>query len=147
MLSLIIPTLTIHSSIKKIAFQTATMIVFQFSFKAAAVTAYDTKNPLKHVSPLYLYETCTVIGETKGGLIPYFDCESYTYGVVDTYKLMNKYLPKNQKACFPEKIAPWKILQDNQEFVFNYATQHPRSSAAEALLQAFAVTYPCKENQ
>ena len=55
------------------------------SFGIFAANPSDTKYPRQSVSVEYLYETCSVVGGTAGGLIPFFDCESYVYGVLDTH--------------------------------------------------------------
>ena len=98
------------------------------------------RNPMQSVTVDYLYEACSSTGETAGGKIPYFDCASYVHGVLDSYRSVRAYIPKSQRACIPDDMAPWKILED-----FEYLLdENGAENAAKALFDAFPEKYPCK---
>jgi Rap1a immunity proteins len=88
----------------------------------------------------YLYESCSVVGETARGDIPYFDCESYVYGVLDGYAKVRDRIPKSGRSCFPDKIEPWRVL----EMANPKSSSYDRSQTAASFLINFMVKrYPC----
>ena len=99
-----------------------------------------TKNPVKTVTVDYLYETCAAKGATARGMIPYFDCEAYVYGVLDAYRALRPSIPKRQRACLPPALPPWQALEDLRYLQDKAGTQN----AAQALLAELPKKYPCK---
>lgn len=89
----------------------AFLMLIAVSSAANAITPLDTRNEHETITLDYFMEACTVIGETGSGLIPYFDCESYLYGIMDTQRVLNASLPPEQQACIPEKLAPWQLYE------------------------------------
>jgi hypothetical protein len=95
-----------------------TVIMFLISFVlAASATAQNqsqnhTQTPREVVTVDFLYEACGVVGETARGKIPFFDCDSYVYGVLDSYLAIRSQLPRGERACFPASIPPSKVLED-----------------------------------
>lgn len=98
------------------------------------------KKDRKDVTVAFLYEACSFIGETRGGMIPWFDCESYVYGVLDSYVSIRNSIPREQRACFPADLAPWEAL--------NLSLKHEYSEwnrvAATVLIEDLQKQYPCK---
>ncbi|MES2605743.1 MAG: hypothetical protein V4603_12460 [Pseudomonadota bacterium] len=76
-----------------------------------AATPLDSRNPQQVITVDYFFEACTVIGETAYGLVPHFDCETYLYGILDTYQAVNSALPAAQRVCLPAKLAPWQVYE------------------------------------
>ena len=110
------------------------------SFECGATTPSDTHNPRREVTVDYLYESCSAVGETAHGDIPYFDCESYVYGVLDGYAKVRDQIPKSSRSCFPEKIEPWRVL----EMANPKTSSYNRSQTAASFLIDFLVKrYPC----
>ena len=87
-----------------------------------------------------LYEACSVVGETARGDIPYFDCESYVYGVLDGYAKVRDQIPKSHRSCFPEKIEPWRVLEMANPKTKGYSTSQ---TAASFLIDFLIKRYPC----
>jgi hypothetical protein len=100
----------------------------------------ETRNPRETVTIDFLYEACSVVGETAHGTIPYFDCESYVYGVLDSYLALRDSMPQARRACFPRDIAPWRVLEDARPYVFE--ARHAET-AAVAIMDALRQKYPC----
>ena len=108
---------------------------------AQATTPWiDTKSPRADVTVDGLYEACSVVGETAHGDIPYFDCESYVYGVLDAYTKVSSRLPKAERACFPERIEPWRVLEMANPKPGTYSKSQ---TAAAFLIDFLRKRYPC----
>jgi hypothetical protein len=120
------------------------LLVAALSFAAMAPshadTPLDTKNKQHTVTWDYLMESCSVVGETAGGMLPHFDCESYLYGVVDSYAATRASLNKPSQICLPPKLAAWEIYQ--------HLLAAPRATgqqpAAALIIKTLALKYPCK---
>jgi hypothetical protein len=108
---------------------------------ANAITPLDTRHKRESVTVDYLLESCAVIGETAGGMIPFFDCESYLYGVIDSHLAVRALLKPKQQACFPADIAPWQVYEDIQQFIPQSLWHKP---AAPLIIEALRTKYPCK---
>lgn len=99
------------------------------------------KNDRKTVTYVFLYEACSSIGETGGGMIPWFDCESYVYGVLDSYIATRNTIPIKQRACFPANLAPWEALKLSRKDEF---TEWEWSRlASTVLIENLRKHYPC----
>jgi hypothetical protein len=114
-------------------------ILLILSASANALNPSEAHRPREKVTVNFLYETCSVVGETGGGMIPFFDCESYVYGVLDTYVKLKQSIPKAQRACFPELIPPWKVLEEARSELDSKG----EDIAAPALIEAMRKKYPC----
>jgi hypothetical protein len=105
-----------------------------------AATPLDSRNPKQMLTVDNFFEACTVIGETAYGMIPHFDCETYLYGIVDTYQSLNPSLPAKQRLCLPENLAPWQLY----EVLLTFDVEGRREdNAASYILKALIDTYPC----
>ncbi|EAA7111043.1 hypothetical protein EWJ91_23140 [Salmonella enterica subsp. enterica serovar Ouagadougou] len=117
------------------------LILFLMSAKVFAHIdePWVEKKDRKTVTVAFLYEACSSIGETRGGMIPWFDCESYVYGVLDSYISIRDTIPKKQRACFPVNLAPWEAL--------NLSLKHEYSKwnrvASTVLIENLREQYPC----
>ena len=117
--------------------------VLLLSLRASSVWATnpsETHYPRRQVTVGYLYEACSNVGETAKGDIPYFDCESYVYGVLDAYLVVRESVPKERRACFPADIPPWLALDDARELVLS---GHMARAAGPALIEALRKKCPC----
>jgi hypothetical protein len=99
-------------------------------------------SPAREVTVDFLYESCHVVGETAHGLIPHFDCESYVYGVLDSYVALRASLPKAERACFPAALPPWQALQLGSKHIDARVRTNP---AGPFLIETLRRKYPCKE--
>jgi hypothetical protein len=108
----------------------------------AALSPDQTHNPRKVVTVDSLYEACGVVGQTARGEIPFFDCESYVYGVLDSYLAVRSTLPRDLRACFPASIPPWKVLQEARSL--GIEDKEGSKVAGPALIDAMRRKYPCK---
>ena len=106
---------------------------------AAAKGPLDTRHARETVSMDYLMESCTVVGETAGGMVPHFDCESYLYGILDAHVAMRGAL-KTPSACFPADIAPWQVYEQLVELP---RTEDWGKPAAPLIVEALKKRYPC----
>lgn len=113
---------------------------FYSSQSSYAKSPSEMRNPRRGVTVDYLYESCASVGETAKGDIPYFDCESYVYGVLDAYTKISGEIPKESRACFPAKIEPWRVLEMANPKVGSYS---PVQSAASFLIDFLRKRYPC----
>ena len=59
----------------------------------------------------FFLEACAVPGETANGMIPYFDCQSYVLGIIDSYRLLKSSSPKENQICLPENITTREVLE------------------------------------
>lgn len=106
-----------------------------------AATPLDSRNPQQVITADYFLETCSVIGETAYGMVPHFDCETYIYGVLDTYKAVNAGLPAADRICLPATLAPWRVYE---------ALPTPESesgreeNAATYIIDSLRKAYPCQ---
>lgn len=117
-------------------------IILLFSCSLAhATTPLDKRHKRESVTIDYLFESCTVIGETSGGMIPFFDCESYLYGVLDSHLAIRASLKPNAQACFPANIAPWQVYEKILAAIPQEQWGNP---AAPLIIEALRVSYPCK---
>ena len=117
------------------------LLFFLTIARAQAITPWiDTRLPREEVTVDGLYEACSVVGETAHGDIPYFDCESYVYGILDAYLKVRDAIPKKERACFPPKIEPWRILQMADP---KPGTYKGTQTAASFLLDFLKRAYPC----
>jgi hypothetical protein len=89
----------------------------------------------------FLLESCSATGQTARGKIPYFDCDSYIYGMVDSYLEVRNDIPKSERSCFPASISPAQVLNDTSELESNLDVG--KESAAPALLKILRKKYPC----
>ena len=90
----------------------------------------------------YLQEACMNVGQTAGGMIPQFDCESYVYGVLDAYLRVRDWVPINQRSCFPANIPPWRVLEIVEHSNLNYKFD---DIAAPLLIEALRKKFPCSK--
>lgn len=89
-----------------------------------------------------LMEACAVPGETARGDIPYFDCQSYVLGVVDSYRLLKDSIAKEKQICLPESITTRDIL----ELIYRTYQGEPfpqNRGAADVILEVLKKKYPC----
>lgn len=107
---------------------------------ASATNPSETRNPRRQVTVDGLYEACGVVGETAYGDIPYFDCESYVYGVLDAYLALRDSIPKEKRACFPADIPPWKVLEIAHSLILG---KDSGKIAGPALIEELRKRYPC----
>ena len=108
--------------------------------ECAAANPSETRYTRHDVTVDYLYEACSVVGQTAKGDIPFFDCESYVYGVLDSYLKVSASIPKPSRACFPERIEPWRVLEMADPKPGTYRTDQ---SAAAYLIDFLRKRYPC----
>ena len=107
---------------------------------ANATNPFETRYPRQTVTVDGLYEACSVVGETAKGDIPYFDCESYVYGVLDAYVKVSSEIPRAERACFPAGIEPWRVLEMANPMPGTYRKDQ---SAASFLIDFLKKRYPC----
>jgi hypothetical protein len=118
----------------------AFILVCLLSFDCGAKDPSDTRNPRREVTVDYLYESCSAVGETAHGDIPYFDCESYVYGVLDAYVKVRDKVTKSSRSCFPEKIEPWRVLEMANP---KPGTYDRTQTAASYLIEFLKKRHPC----
>lgn len=105
----------------------------------------DTHYPRKEVTLDGLYEACSVVGETARGNIPYFDCESYVYGVLDSYLAVRASIPKEMRACFPATLAPWEALKIAEPAdSVGHEPYLGSKTAGPVIIEMLRKKYPCK---
>jgi hypothetical protein len=108
----------------------------------AALAGQNNKpsNTREEVTVDYFLESCTDIGGTAGGLIKYFDCDSYIYGILDTYAEVSPFIPVAQRACIPKSLTPSQFMNDAWHLDIKLG---PRT-AAPVLIDMLRKKYPCK---
>jgi hypothetical protein len=106
-----------------------------------AANPSEMKHPREQVTIDFLYEACSAVGETARGEIPFFDCESYVYGVLDTYLSIQSTIPVSQRACFPEGLPPWKLLEDIRPLI---KIDQGNQIAARVIIEKLSIKYSCK---
>jgi hypothetical protein len=107
----------------------------------AATPWVDHRTPRKSVTLDFVYEACSNVGQTAYGRIQNFDCESYVYGVLDTYLAMRPHVPVSQRACFPEDLPPWRALEVTWPLLQSPASE---KEAGPEIIKALTKAYPCK---
>jgi Rap1a immunity proteins len=115
-------------------------LLLLLSFDCSAANPSDTHDPRREVTVDYLYESCSAVGETAHGDIPYFDCQSYVYGVLDSYVKVRERIPKSRRSCFPDKIEPWRVLEMANPKTNSYSGSQ---TAASFLIDFLVKRYPC----
>ena len=120
--------------------QAALLMLIAASSTADAITPMETRNPQETVTLNYFMEACSVIGQTASGLIPYFDCESYLYAVMDTQRALNPSLPAEMRTCPPDNLAPWQLYERIGPGIPESEWNKP---AAPAILHVMRRAYPC----
>jgi hypothetical protein len=119
---------------------TTLLIIILCASQAEADSPFDTRYPRKEVTINFLYEACSVVGETAHGNIPFFDCESYVYGVLDTYLATRSAIPVAKRACFPAALPPWQALEIARPLTLgNIGDQ----TAGPLIIEALRKQYPC----
>ena len=102
-----------------------------------------TKNKRYPVTLDYLYESCAIPGDPQlaRGDIPSFDCESFVYGVLDSYLDIRMKMPPSERACFPPDLPPWRALEITEPVLRNLSSGG--ELAAPAIIRALRAKYPC----
>ena len=107
-----------------------------------ATNPSDSHRPREVITVNYLYESCSVVGETARGKIPFFDCESYVNGVLDAYLITRPFIPKEKRSCFPTNLPPWKVLEDVKQIIGEGQGSRP---AGRTIIEALSKKYPCPQ--
>ena len=111
---------------------------------AFAVESAVSRNPREQVTVDFLFEACSNVGDTAKGLIPFFDCESYVYGVLDTYLSIRQAIPSERRACFSDYLPPWKAIEAVRSLIKDDQWAHLGSkTAAPVIIELLAKKYPC----
>lgn len=105
-----------------------------------ALDPLETKNKREMVTGQFLMEACTVVGETARGMIPYFDCESYIYGVLDSILSRRLSPSQSSQACIPKSIAPWEVYAE----LVNTPRSQWNQSAVDLIATTLSKKYPCR---
>lgn len=107
---------------------------------SSAHTPLDGQRKRESISLDYLMEACAVVGQTAGGMIPYFDCESYIYGILDAELAASSSHGQGRGVCVPVGLAPWEVYR-------NIGKGIPRSlwskPAAPLIIQFLRRNHPC----
>ena len=101
----------------------------------------DSRLPRRTITMDFLYEACSAVGETAHGDVPFFDCESYGYGLIDSYVSIRDSIPSADRACFPADLAPWRALQLAAPLD---TPENGRKVAAPIVIQALRHAFPCR---
>lgn len=128
---------------RTVIFLLSVMAISLYSVCRASIPWTDNRNPHQNVTMNYLYEACGAKGNTGGGDIPYFDCESYVYGVLDSYIFIRNSIPMANRSCFPRDIPPWFALEIASPLLTN---ANGNKNAAPLIIQALHDRYPCQRN-
>jgi hypothetical protein len=118
------------------------LVVLVSTLDVYARTPSDTRLPRRKVTIDYLYEACADVGDpaSERGDIPFFDCESFVYGVLDAYLVVRSGIPQERRACFPESLPPWKALEEVHEIIGETEGTH---LAAPVIIESLRKKYPC----
>lgn len=117
------------------------LILLGLALRAEAGTPWvDTRYPRKDVTLIFLFEACSNVGMTSKGQIPYFDCESYVYGVLDTYLSIRSNIALNERACFPATLPPWRALEIAEPLMLGEKSAQP---AGPVIIDALRKEFPC----
>jgi len=116
------------------------LFAFLVPLAVAASPPPAHRNVRDSITVDFLLESCANVGGTARGMIPYFDCDSYIYGVLDTYLRERQSIPKDQRSCFPEALTPAQVLGDAWHLDVKLGTE----GAAPALIEMLRKKYPCR---
>jgi hypothetical protein len=110
---------------------------------AGAAPSSVAPTPRRQVSFDFLMEACADIGDPASarGAVPFFDCHSYIYGVMDAYVLARTSIPKSDRACFPANLAPWKVMLELWPLL--KTTKFGPEPAAPIIIATLRKKYPC----
>jgi hypothetical protein len=119
------------------------LAVIAFNCAAESPSPYAPA-PKEAITLDYLLEACGGIGdpESANGLVPFFDCHSYVYGVLDSIIAMNVKHSTSNGACVPESLAPWQVMKDLESLVSS--GEHGSENAAHVILGVLHEKYPCR---
>jgi hypothetical protein len=92
----------------------------------------------------FFLEACAVPGETARGMIPYFDCQSYVLGVIDTYRQLKYSVPKSISMCIPPDVTTKDVLELVWKQYPNWSV-HESRQASEIILEVLNVRFPCNK--
>jgi hypothetical protein len=102
------------------------------------------KVPKTGIDTDFVLQVCALHpGETSGGDIPYFDCQSYLLAMLDTYKTLEPALPAKDKFCLPKDFETADVVK-NLYAEYDYE-RDAQKRAPEVLLAYLHKTYPCKK--
>lgn len=127
--------------------------IFYFSKSSNNIKGVGGDHPRAKVTLDYWGESCDIdMGDPvlKGGIIPYFDCQSYIYGILDAYISIRDFIPKKERVCFPKNITPWQVLQDTQYIDLSddkITLRKPYNgfnTASVEIIKELHKKYPCK---
>lgn len=116
------------------------LLLAAFCSPVMARTPIDIGNARQTISMDYLMESCTVVGETAGGLVNYFDCESYLYGLLDAQAQLNSQVPPADRICLPPAMAPWQVYDRLARLEGGEDWSGP---AAPIILRVLRQQFPC----
>jgi hypothetical protein len=91
-------------------------------------------------------ESCAVPGESARGMIPYFDCQSYVLGVIDTRRQLNPLIPDSEKICLPTNITTKDVLELIWKQYPNWDIPESRQ-ASEVILEVLQKEFSCKKKK
>lgn len=129
------------------------LIFFISASQATTLKDWGKNHPREKVTLDYWGESCDIdMGDPvlKGGTIPYFDCQSYIYGMLNIYISIRDFIPKKERVCFPENITPWQVLQDTQYIELSDDKKTLRkpyngfNTASVEIIKELHKKYPCK---
>lgn len=92
----------------------------------------------------FLMEACADPGGGERGMVPYFDCQSYVLGVVDSYRLLRNSIAKEKTVCLPENVTTREIVK----LIYSTYRQEPfpqNRGAADVILEVLRKKYPCNK--
>lgn len=90
----------------------------------------------------FFLEACSVPGGTARGMIPFFDCQSYVLGAIDSYRIATRGMPPTTKACIPENITTRVILELIIKAYPNWDIPGERG-ASGVIFEVLKKEYPC----
>lgn len=116
------------------------IITALFSSQCQSTTLNDwgRDHPRAKVTLDYWGEACSIdMGDPvlRGGVIPYFDCQSYLYGMLDAYLSVSKFIPKNQRVCLPINITHGKYYKTPNIFLMSHRLTMTLGNLIMALIQ------------
>jgi len=115
------------------------LLICLLPFVAAATPPPEHRKVRDSITLDYLLESCSDVGGTAYGDIPYFDCDSYIYGVLDTYLQARHFIPVAQRSCFPEKLTPAQVL----DIAWHWDIKLGKNKAELMLIEMLRKKYPC----
>lgn len=122
------------------------------------VTILPCISPAQHVNPKccnypakpggikiqFFLEACAVPGETANGMIPYFDCQSYVLGIIDSYRLLKSSSSREFQICLPENITARDVLELIWEKYPNWEIPAHRQ-ATEVIFEVLQKNFGCRK--